>query len=364
MTPDNCTIRSLRARAVEVPMPRPLLTGGGQVSIAPLVLLDLETHQGITGRSYIFGYTPVTLKPLVALLDEVEKLIVDQPVSPLTLAEQFQARFRLLGTQGLVGMAMAGVDIAAWDILAKAAELPLVRLLGGQERPIPAYNSCGLGISTTEHLLAEARDFITAGFGAVKVRLGYPDSAADVAAVRAVRQAVGDEVLIMSDYNQSLSVPEAQQRAQRLDAEGLYWIEEPTRAEDYAGHAQIRTTASTPIQIGENCWGPHDMAKALAAGACDFFMPDVIKIGGVTGWLRAIALAEPVGLPISSHLYPELSAHLLAVTPTSHWLEYMDWANAILDQPLRIQDGQAVISTAPGNGLSWNERAVEQYLRR
>ena len=364
MAPDNYTIRSLRARAVEVPMPRPLLTGGGQVSIAPLVLLDLETHQGITGRSYIFGYTPVTLKPLVALLDELEKLIVDQPVSPLTLAEQFQQRFRLLGTQGLVGMAMAGVDIAAWDILAKAAELPLVRRLGGQERPIPAYNSCGLGISTTEHLLAEARDFITAGFGAVKVRLGYPDSAADVAAVRAVRQAVGDEVLIMSDYNQSLSVPEAQQRAQRLDAEGLYWIEEPTRAEDYAGHARIRTTASTPIQICENCWGPHDMAKALAAGACDFFMPDVIKIGGVTGWLRAIALAEPVGLPISSHLYPELSAHLLAVTPTGHWLEYLDWANAILDQPLRIQDGQAVISAAPGNGLSWNERAVEQYLRR
>ena len=106
------------------------------------------------------------------------------------------------------------------------------------------------------------------------------------------------------------------------------------------------------------------MAKAVAAGACDFFMPDAIKIGGVTGWLRAIALAEPVGLPISSHLYPELSAHLLAVTPTSHWLEYMDWANAILDRPLRIPDGQAVISTAPGNGLSWNERAVEQNLRR
>ena len=364
MAADTCTIRSLRARAVEVPMPRPLLTGGGRVSIAPLVLLDLETHQGITGRSYIFGYTPLTLKPLVALLNELEKLIVAQPVSPLTLAEQFQQRFRLLGTQGLVGMAMAGVDIAAWDILAKAAGLPLVRLLGGQARPIPAYNSCGLGISTTEHLLSEARELLASGFGAVKVRLGYPDSAADVAAIRAVREAVGDKVLIMSDYNQSLSVPEAQQRARRLDAEGLYWIEEPTRAEDYAGHAQIRTTASTPIQIGENCWGPSDMAKALAAGACDFFMPDVIKIGGVSGWLRAIALAEPIGLPISSHLYPELSAHLLAVTPTSHWLEYMDWANAILDQPLRIQDGQAMISTAPGNGLSWNERAVEQYLRR
>ncbi len=364
MTSDTYTICSLNARAVEVPMPRPLLTGGGQVSIAPLVLLDLETHQGITGRSYIFGYTPLTLKSLVVFLSEVEKLIVDQPVSPLTLADMFRRRFQLLGTQGLVSMATAGIDIAAWDILAKAAELPLARLLGGQERPIPAYNSCGLGISNSQHLAAEAQDFVKSGFGAVKIRLGYPDIGTDVAAVRAVREAVGDRVCIMSDYNQALSVPEAQQRVHRLDAEGLYWVEEPTRADDYVGHARIRTAVTTAIQIGENCWGVNDMAKALAAEACDFFMPDVVKIGGVTGWLRAIALAEPMGMPISSHLYPELSAHLLAVTPTRHWLEYMDWANAILAQPLIITDGQAVLSDAPGNGLVWNEEAVERYAKR
>ena len=185
-----------------------------------------------------------------------------------------------------------------------------------------------------------------------------------MAAVLAVREAVGDRVCIMSDYNQALSVPEAQQRVHRLDAEGLYWVEEPTRADDYVGHARIRTAVTTAIQIGENCWGVNDMAKALAAEACDFFMPDVVKIGGVTGWLRAIALAEPMGMPISSHLYPELSAHLLAVTPTRHWLEYMDWANAILAQPLIITDGQAVLSDAPGNGLVWNEEAVERYAKR
>ncbi len=363
MKAEVCTIRCLRARAVEVPMPRPLLTGGGQVSVAPLVLLDLETHQGITGRSYVFGYTPLTLSPLVAFLTEAEALLLGQPVSPLALADMFQRRFRLLGAQGLVGMALAGIDIAAWDVLAKAAGLPLVRLLGGQERPIPAYNSCGLGMSDSQHLAAEARDFIGAGFRAVKIRLGYPDIGADVAAVRAVRQAVGDKTRIMSDYNQVLSVPEAQQRVRRLDDEGLDWIEEPTRADDYAGHARIRTTAATAIQLGENCWGTNDMAKALAAEACDFFMPDVVKIGGVTGWLRASALAEPIGMPLSSHLYPEVSAHLLAATPTAHWLEYMDWANAILAQPLTVTDGQAVLSSTPGNGLAWNEEAAQHYAR-
>jgi len=343
-------------------MPRPLQTGGGQITIAPLVLIDLETNEGITGCSYLFGYTPVTLRPLVQLLKEMEELIVGEDAAPLALGEKLQGRFRLLGTQGLVAMALAGIDIAAWDVLAKVVELPLVRLLGGHERPVPAYNSCGLGISTSTHVAAEAEEFVAAGFRAIKVRLGYPDVAADIEVLQAVRRAIGDDILIMSDYNQSLSVAEAEHRVRRIKGEGLFWIEEPTRAEDYTGHARIRQAARTPIQIGENCWGALDMAKALAAEACDFFMPDAIKIGGVTGWLRAIALAEPIGMPISSHLFPELSAHLLAITPTCHWLEYMDWANAILREPLTIKDGNAVISGAPGNGLAWNEKTVEKYL--
>ncbi len=295
-------------------------------------------------------------------LNEIEELIVGERVAPLALGEKLHGRFRLLGTQGLVAMALAGIDIAAWDAFAKTAELSLVRLLGGQERPVPAYNSCGLGISNSERVAAQAEEFVAAGFRAVKVRLGYPDVATDIQVVQAVRQAIGEDVLIMSDYNQSLSVAEAEHRVRRIKGEGLYWIEEPTRADDYTGHARIRHAARTPIQIGENCWGPSDMAKALAAEACDFFMPDVIKIGGVTGWLRAVALAEPIGMPISSHLFPEVSAHLLAMTPTCHWLEYMDWANTILLEPLTIKDGNAVISGAPGNGLAWNEEAVKKYL--
>ncbi|MBI3302147.1 MAG: hypothetical protein HYZ72_08750 [Deltaproteobacteria bacterium] len=126
-----------------------------------------------------------------------------------------------------------------------------------------------------------------------------------------VRRSVGTDILLMADYNQSLAVAEAVRRSAVLDNEGLYWIEEPTLAHDYLGHAQISREVKTPIQIGENWWGPHDMAKSLAAGASDYVMPDAMKIGGVTGWLRAAALAELAGLPISSHLFPEISAHLL-----------------------------------------------------
>jgi mandelate racemase len=166
----------------------------------------------------------------------------------------------------------------------------------------------------------------------------------------------------MSDYNQSLSVAEALRRCEALADEGLVWVEEPTRADDYDGHAQIRRKSRIPIQMGENWWGPHDMAKSLAANASDLGMPDAMKIGGVTGWLRAAALAEAQGMPISSHLFPEVSAHLLAASPTGHWLEYVDWAEPILQRPLRIDNGEAVIAEMPGAGIEWNESTVKQFL--
>jgi mandelate racemase len=151
-------------------------------------------------------------------------------------------------------------------------------------------------------------------------------------------------------------------RTEALAGEGLYWVEEPTSADDYAGHADIRRKTRLSIQMGENWWGPHEMAQCVAAGASDLCMPDAMKIGGVTGWLRAAALAEAAGLPMSSHLFPEVSAHLLAASPTCHWLEYVDWADPVLREPLRIESGHAVVPDVPGSGVAWNEDNVGRYL--
>jgi mandelate racemase len=362
MSPDpELTVRSLDVRAVDVPMRRPLKTGGGEVATAAMVLIDFLTEEGITGRSYVFCPTPLVLEPMTKLLSNVAPLIGGDPLAPVAIEQKLQKTFRLLGPQGLTAMATAGIDMAAWDALAKGCGVSLVRLLGGEPRRIPAYNSCGLGIIGAGRAAEEARELVAPGFGAIKVRLGYPELETDVEVVRAVRSSVGEDVVLMSDYNQSLSVVEAGRRAAALEGEGLYWIEEPTRADDYSGHARIRRESRTPIQIGENWWGPHDMAKSVEAGASDYAMPDAMKIGGVTGWLRAAALAESAGLPLSSHLFPEISAHLLAVSPTSHWLEYVDWANPILEEPLRVEDGYASVPDLPGIGLSWDEEAVRRY---
>jgi mandelate racemase len=355
------TIRGLLVHAVDVPMNRPLKTGGGEVGSAAMVLIDLLTEEGVTGCSYLFCPTPLVLNPLAKLLSNLAPLIEGDLLAPVEIERKLQNTFRLLGPQGHSAMAIAGIDMAAWDALAKSCKMPLVRLLGGRSCRIPAYNSCGLGMIGPERAAEEAQELIAPGFSAVKVRLGYKELKTDLEVVRAVRDSVGEDVVLMSDYNQSLSVAEASRRAAALEDEGLYWIEEPTRADDYSGHAQIRHDTRAPIQIGENWWGPHDAAKSLKAGASDYVMADAMKIGGVTGWLRTAALAEAAGIPLSSHLFPEISAHLLAVSPTKHWLEYVDWAAPILERQLEIVDGYVSIPDAAGIGISWDVGAVQRF---
>ena len=216
----------------------------------------------------------------------------------------------------------------------------------------------------TAALADEAEKLLAGGFRAVKLRLGYPTLAADLAAVRAVRRRLPDDVHLMVDYNQALSVNEALERGRALDGEGIYWLEEPIRHDDYAGAARLARELKTPIQIGENFSETAAMAAALAAGAADYVMPDLERIGGVTGWQRAAALAAINRVEMSSHLFPEVSAHLLAATSTCHFLEYVDWANVFLEQPLAIVDGHAVVADAPGNGLVWRQDAIERYRLR
>jgi mandelate racemase len=355
------TLRSARATPVEVPMARPLGTSAQTIRTAPLLLIDLETEEGVTGRAYLFCYTRAAAAPIAHMLEDALDAVKGNRVAPFEIAAKLARRYRLIGVQGIVRMALSGLDVACWDALALAAGLPLVSYLGATPRSIPAYNSNGLGLVAPAEAADEAEELLAHGFRAVKLRLGRPDPKEDLAAVRAVRRRLPDDVALMVDYNQALSVAEAIERGRALGGEGIYWIEEPIRHDDYSGNAAIARALETPIQIGENFSGPHAMATAIAAGASDYVMPDLERIGGVTGWQRAAVLAMAAGVEMSSHLFPEASAHLLAATPTCHWLEYVDWAAPILTEPLRIVDGRAVVPERPGTGLVWDEAAVERY---
>ena len=353
------TLRELRVRAVCVPMLHPHQTASGTVTESPLVLTDVITSDGVAGHSLIFTYTRAALMPTAQFLQNLEPLIKDQPVAPKEISQQLAKRFRLLGTQGLVGMALAAIDMALWDAVARSHDTSLVRLLGGVEKPIPAYGAIGYdGVDGSARV---AEEWAKRGVKGVKAKIGYPTVQDDVRVIRAIRKAAGEEMSIMVDYNQSLTPVEAVERLRTLDGEGLAWVEEPTLAHDYVGHAMVARLSDTPIQCGENWWGPQDMRHAIDAHASDYVMADAMKIGGVTGWLTAASLASEHGIPLSSHLWPEISAQLLSVTPTAHWLEYADWWNPILAEPLVIANGFAQSDGRTGSGIEWNEDAVTRY---
>jgi len=207
----------------------------------------------------------------------------------------------------------------------------------------------------------EAEALLAGGMQAVKLRLGYATLAEDLAVTRAVRRRLPDSVQLMVDYNQALSRSDALERGRALQSEGVSWLEEPIRHDDLPGNADIARQLSLPLQLGENFDGPKDLLRAVQAEACDLVMPDVARIGGVTGWMQAAGVAEAHGIPMSSHLMPEVSAHLLAATPTAHFLEYVDWTDAIAAEPVKIVDGHWPASERPGTGLAWDPKAVERY---
>lgn len=358
MASGQLTVGSVRARAVNVPLARPVRTAVGDVPTAPLVLIDIDTHEGIPGRSYLFGYTDRTLGALVRLLTDLGPELVGKSVAPAARMREFDRRFKLLGWQGLVGMAVGGIDMALWDALGQAAGLPVVTLLGGEPRPLPAYDSYGVVDPAKDGPTLEKA--VARGFGGIKIKLAGRTAEDDVDVVREVRKILGPDVALMIDYNQSLTPTEALRRINRLAEYDLTWVEEPVPADDLHGHAQVRRASPIPIQTGENWWFPRGMANAVAAGASDLCMLDVMKIGGVTGWIQAMGQADAASLPLSSHLFMEASAHTLAVTPTAHWLEHLDFAGPVLAEPVRPVDG-TITPQGPGLGLSWDEEAVTRF---
>ena len=353
-------LAELRVRAVRVPMAEPHQTASGAVAESPLVLTDAVFDDGLVGHSVVFTYTPMALRPVAELVRNFEALVKGEPLAPADIEQKLARRFRLLGPQGLVGIAVAAIDMALWDALARSHRTSLARLLGGAEKAVPAYGAVGYDGAQRSAQVAES--WAKRGFTGVKAKIGYPTVREDVEVIRAMRSAVGDGVAIMVDYNQCLSPAEAVQRMRVLDAEGLAWVEEPTLAHDYAGHALVAREAATPIQCGENWWGTLDFSHAVEAHASDYVMPDVMKIGGVTGWLRASAIAHAKGLRVSNHLWPEISAQLMCVTPTAHWLEYADWWNPVLKEPLVVERGTTNVSGVLGTGVAWDEAAIQRFV--
>ena len=356
------TIRSIIARAIVLKLKRPVVARIATLSEWPVILIDLQTEQGITGRGYLEPYVVKSMRYLVPALHDLGDMLNGRQIAPVELFDAARKSLHFVGYEGLSMIAASGLDMAAWDALAKAANQPLCVLLGGTVGPVKSYNSNGLWLKSPEAVATEAIELRDeGGFTGLKLRLGRERIADDLATLDSVRNAVGDSIHLMVDFNQGLTLAEALKRCHMIDDHGLAWIEEPIVYDNLDGYAQLAAELKTPLQIGENFYGPREMHKALQRRACDLVMPDFMRIGGVTGWMRAAAIAGAAGIPMSTHLYPEVAAHVMRVTETAHWLEWQDWADPILRQPFAIKDGHLHIPDVPGVGIEWNEDAVAAH---
>jgi mandelate racemase len=297
--------------------------------------------------------------PAISDLVEARK---GKPLAPMADFQAGRKSLNLIGYEGVAMIANAGIDMAGWDALAKAADVPLAVLLGGTVGSVPAYNSNGLWLTDPDSLHDEAAELAAeGGFDAFKLRLGRDQLEDDLRAISQVRAAVGSNAKLMVDFNQGLTLGDAIRRCHALDELGLYWFEEPTTYNNLEGYAQLAAELRTPLQLGENFYGPRELYRAISMRAGDYVMPDMMRIGGVSGWLRSVPIAAAAGIEVSTHLYPEVSAHLMRVTETAHWLEWQDWADPILKEPFPVAAGQLEIPDRAGIGIEWNEEAVRRF---
>jgi len=359
------TLERVRLRLLSVPLRRPIVSNPtvGQYAEWPFILVDLFTREGVVGHSYLEPYIAKSADYILPAILSIADSLKGKPLAPLDCYRSAVQATHLSGREGVGLVATSALDMAIWDALAKAANLPLSCLLGATVGPVRAYNTNGLWLLPPEQLKDEARALVDeGGFSAIKMRMGRSELRADIAALDAVRDAVGTDVRLMVDWNQALDMGEALLRLHALDGEGLQWFEEPIVYDNFEGTAELARQMKTPIQIGENLYGPRSFYQAVQCKAADLYMPDLMRIGGVTGFMRCAAIAGAAGIPLSTHLYPEVSAHLLRASESAHWLEWRDWANPFIAEPFEVRDGCLQIPSRPGSGLEWDEAAVKSML--
>jgi len=328
-----------------------------------MVLLDISTSAGVVGHAYLFCYTPTVLNSVTLLAQDVTLGLVGEPLAPYEMVQRLRTKFKLLGTAGLLDMVLSAIDMALWDAWGKFIGQPLASLFGAdlsRQHRIPVYASYGM--EDAEQTRRNVEEALSEGHQYVKIKIGNTKLATDLSVIETALDAMQGRASLLVDYNQSLSVADALVRCKALDAYGLTWIEEPTCFDDLEGHAKISQHTTTPIQIGENLWGPTQIAASLEVRASDLMMPDLAKVGGVSGWLQASSVCAAHRTPVSNHFYQEISAHLMLVTPGAHLMEYFKMADPILIQPLQIFEGLAQVPDRPGHGMAWREDKIQTYL--
>ncbi len=357
-------ITRVLSQIVQLPADEPL-ADGPQVAGAKrdFVVVKVVTADGTEGLGVTF-FGAAMVKALRQAVDDLGALMIGADALAI---ERIVAKLRdaasSAGPQGVFTLALSALDMALWDIRGKVLGQPVARLLGGHRDTVPAYAS---GALMRQFSLAEveksAGTLVSRGWGAMKTQLALPGHTTpeiEVERIRVIREAIGPDVKLMCDINQRWSVYQAVSIGQRVEPYHLHWLEDVTRADDFQGLATVTAALKTPIAGGEYVWGIEPFRQLLERRSVDIAMIDLVRVGGITQWMKVAGMAEAFNIPVVSHLIPEVHVHLIAAVPNGEIVEYMPWTGGLFDDPVRPVKGMMTVPSTPGLGLRFT-REIER----
>lgn len=362
MTSDR--ISRIRLSSVALPLSTPVSDAkvftGRQKPMTEVSMLfaEVDTESGYEGLGFSYSKRAGGPGQYAHAVQVAPELLGEDPNDIARLWDKLVWAGASVGRSGLSTQAIAALDIALWDLKAKRAGLSLAKLLGAHRDSVRCYNTSGGFLHTPlEQVLDNAATAVERGVGGIKIKVGHPDGGVDVKRVAAVRERLGDDVPLMVDANQQWDRATALRRCRELERFDLVWIEEPLDAYDHAGHARLAAACDTPIATGEMLTSVAEHAELIRAGAADILQPDAPRVGGVTPFLRLLALAEHAKLPVAPHFAMELHVQLAATYPLEPWVEHFDWLEPLFVERLEITGGRMIVPDRPGLGLTLTEQA-------
>ena len=361
-------ISSIRSQILVLPEADPLAdTPENPNAARAIVIVRIGTDDGVEGIAVTF-YGGAMTASLKRAVDDLGTLTIgEDPHRVEAIAAKLRAAGGGSGPAGMFTLALSAIDIALWDIRGKALGLPLWKLLGGARQRIATYASGALRRNLTlDQVVTAAAKLKEKGFREMKTQLALPGDtspAKEVERMRRVREAIGPDIKLMCDINQRWRPEQAIDIGKRVEdaGVGLFWLEDVTTHDDYAGIARVNAALATPICGGELVYGIVPFRHMIEARAVDYVMIDLIRAGGITPWLKIAGMAEAFNLPVVCHVIPEIHAHLVAAVPNGLTVEYMGWMLKLFEGTASLENSELVMSDRPGLGLTFREDTIRQY---
>ena len=356
-------VTNWKTRILRTPADNPLVEGVPQPGTREFVLLEVNTDEGLQGIGLTFFGGPLT-PALKSAVDSLCELVVgDDPRQVEAVADKLRQAAGSAGPEGIFTLALSAVDMALWDIKGKALDQSVCSLLGGHRDRAPTYASGALMRPFNLEYLAEAGPrLVEMGFKQMKTQMGAePTAEREVARIRTLRNAIGDDIDLMCDINQLWNVNQAIDIGKRVEEYHLFWLEDVVARDDYQGLARVADSLTTPVAAGEYVYGIRPFRHMLEHRSVDIVMIDLLRVGGITQFRKVAGMAEAFNLPVVSHLIPEIQVHNIAAIPNGLTVEYMPWTLRLYEETPVIEDGEILVPDKPGLGLKFSEEAIKQY---